>query len=135
MPTGPVNSQPNSAADAARKRIEELTKANEAAALANAGVLRSGEVQTSTAAALKDPDSKTYYHTVPGARFTMPNGLDLRFLGGMLCTNDPEIIEELDKVANKATSQIYTKAEAKEAAGELQKLAAADASHNQVPKQ
>lgn len=134
MATGPVNSQSNPAADAAKKRLEELQKANEAAALAALGTLRSGETQTTTQEALADPDAKTYMHMVKGARFIMPNGLEIRFLGGFFRTNDPVIIAELDKVANKSTSQIYTKSEAKEAAGELQRLAAEDASHDQAPK-
>lgn len=114
MATGPVNSQSNAAA-------------------APAPVLRSGETVTSTASALKDADAKTYYHTVPGARFIMPNGLEVRFMGGMFVSSDKEICEELDKIANKGSSQIYTKSEAKIAAGELQKLAAADAAKQQAP--
>lgn len=134
MPTGPVNSQAMNAVDAAKARVAQQLRDQEEAALSSSGILRSGETQTTTQDALKDPNAKTYYHMVPGARFIMPNGLAVRFLGGMFCTNDPEIIAELNKVADRNASQIYTKSEAKLAAGQLQKLAADDAGHNQAPK-
>lgn len=98
-----------------------------------AQVLRSGETVTSTQAAISNPNAKTFHHMVPGARFIMPSGLEVRFLGGVFVTDDKEIIEELDKIANEPTSQIYTKAEAKEAAEALQKLSAEDASKQQAP--
>lgn len=134
MATGPVNSQAMNPVEAAKARVEAQLRDAEAQALAAAGTLRTGETQSSTEAALKDPNSKTYMHMVPGARFIMPNGLELRFLGGMLCTNDPAIISELDKIADKSSSQIYTKRQAKIAAAELQQLSAVDASHDQAPK-
>lgn len=71
-------------------------------------VLRSGEKMASTPEALKNPKAKVYYHQVPGAKFIMPDGLELQFLGGRLVTDDPAIISELDKVANKSTSMVST---------------------------
>ncbi len=75
-----------------------------------AAVLRTGEVANSTVAGLSG--GKTYYHRIPGARTTMPDGLEIVFAGGMFATSDPDIIRELDKVANKSASQIFTKREA-----------------------
>ena len=72
------------------------------------GVLRSGEKQASTMQALSNPNSRTYYHRVPGAKFIMPNGLELQFLGGRLITDDVDIIAELDKIKDKSTSMIFT---------------------------
>jgi len=74
-------------------------------------VLRSGEKQASTQKALSDPNAKTYHHRIPGARFVMPDGLELLFLGGRLTTNEKKIIEELDKVADRSTSMIFTEKE------------------------
>lgn len=71
-------------------------------------VLRSGEKLASTPEALKDPKAKVYYHQVPGAKFIMPDGLELQFLGGRLVTGDSAIIAELDKIANKSTSMVST---------------------------
>lgn len=76
-------------------------------------VLRSGEQVHSDLTALKSPDSKTYYHRVPGAKTHMPDGLEIQFLGGMFVTSDPEIKAMLDKIADSPTSQVYTKAEVK----------------------
>jgi len=73
-------------------------------------VLRSGEIIATTAAALADPNAKVYKHMIPGANFMMPDGLELSFLGGQFITSDPEIIQQLDAVANKPTSMIYTEA-------------------------
>ena len=73
-------------------------------------VLRVGEVATTSVAALADKNAKTYHHMVKGARFIMPDGLELVFMGGVFTTADPEICAELDKVANKASSMIYTQA-------------------------
>lgn len=96
-----------------------------------ATVLRSGETVSSSRNAIASKNAKVYHHMVPGARFVMPDGLEVRFLGGVFATEDAAIIAELDKVCNKPTSQIYTKTEAKEAAEALQKLAAEDASKQQ----
>lgn len=73
-----------------------------------ATVLRSGERVSTSAAALKDPNAKTYHHMIPGARFVMPDGLEVIFMGGHFSTADPAIIGELNKVANNRTSLIYT---------------------------
>lgn len=90
--------------------------------------LRSGESLASTPAAIKDPKAKVYHHMHPGARFIMPDGLELHFLGGQFITADPDIIAELDKVADKVSSQIFTQNHAVDAAKELVKQVAADAS-------
>ena len=74
-------------------------------------VLRAGESVASSQQALKDPNAKTYFHTCDGARFIMPDGLEIHFLGCRFTTNDERIIYELDQVANKSTSQIYTQQE------------------------
>lgn len=74
-------------------------------------VLRSGESIASTMEALKDKNAKTYHHLIPGARFVMPDGLEIKFLGGQFVTNDAEIIAELNKVADKTTSMIFTRKE------------------------
>lgn len=74
----------------------------------DAGVLKSGEVVTTTVAALKDPNAKVYKHMIPGANFIMPDGLEIKFLGGQFVTSDPEIIKQLDAIANKTSSMIYT---------------------------
>ena len=90
--------------------------------------IRSGETAPhGTPAIFKDAKAKTYYHMTRGARFVMPDGLEVIFLGGQFTTVDPEIIVELDKVANKPASMIYTKAEAVEAVKALTAAAAADA--------
>jgi len=83
-------------------------------------IIRAGERVASNAQAVKDPNAKTYYHSADGARFIMPDGLEICFLGGRFTTADPAIIYELDKVANKMASQIYTQ---QETAGALQEQA------------
>lgn len=90
-------------------------------------ILRSGESILTTQASLKDPNAKTYFHMVPGSRFVMPDGLEVRFMGGRFTTNDPAIIRELDAVADKAASQIYTRREAVDVIGAAAKQAAAEA--------
>jgi hypothetical protein len=90
-------------------------------------VLRSGEVMSTSLEALKDPNAKVYRHMIPGANFVMPDGLELVFLGGQLITNDPEVIKQLDAVANKAASMIYTDVAATEALRATYTQAAADA--------
>lgn len=76
-----------------------------------ATVLRSGESIASTVEALKDKNAKTFFHMIPGARFVMPDGLEIKFLGGQFVTADPELIAELNKVADKSTSMIFTRKE------------------------
>ena len=90
--------------------------------------IRSGEIAPhGTPALFKDKAAKTFYHMARGARFVMPDGLEIQFLGGQFTTVDPDIIAELSKVANKPASMIYTKAEAVEAVKALTAAAAADA--------
>lgn len=63
----------------------------------------------STADAVKDSNSKTYYHRIAGARTHMPDGLEVQFLGGVFTTNDPVVIAELDRVADKLGGGIFTR--------------------------
>lgn len=74
-------------------------------------ILRAGESVSTSVDAAKDPNAKTYYHMANGARFVMPDGLEVRFMGGQFTTADADIIAELDKVANKSASMIFTKRE------------------------
>ena len=92
-----------------------------------APVLRVGERLASSPRALADKNSRTYHHMVPGARFVMPDGLEIVFLGGQFVTNDQEIIAELDRVANKSSSMIYTAAEVVESVKANANKLAADA--------
>ena len=89
---------------------------------AQAPVLRSGEKTAMEIAGTDKSKVKTYYHQLPGARFIMPDGLELTFMGGMFATDDPQIIAELNKVADRHTSMISTKAP-----GNLEELVAKDA--------
>lgn len=77
-------------------------------AAAAAVVLRTGEKLATTPAAAKSANHKTYYHRVPGAKTHLPDGLEIQFLGGVFMTDDPAIIAQLDSVANKQASGIYT---------------------------
>ena len=99
MATGMVNSQHTQTAPASIAALPP--------------VLRSGEQLHSDLTALKSPDSKTYYHRVPGAKTHMPDGLEIQFLGGVFVTANPEIKAMLDKIADSPTSQVYTKTEVK----------------------
>ena len=93
-----------------------------------ATTIRSGETAPqATPAVIKSQNVKTYHHMVMGAKFVMPDGLEVQFLGGQFVTADPEIIAELDKIANKPSSMVYTKAEAVEAVKALTAAAAEDA--------
>lgn len=92
-------------------------------------VLRSGEVVASSMQALKNPNARVFHHMAPGANFIMPDGLELKFLGGQFVTDDPDVIAELEKIADKPTSMIFTKTLAVEAAKELQKRSAEDAAN------
>lgn len=94
---------------------------------AAAGVLRAGERQATTATALKDPNAKTYHHRFPGAQFIMPDGLALVFLGGTYTTSKKDEIAQLDAVADRPTSMIYTQKEVAEQAAAAEGAAAADA--------
>jgi pyridoxal/pyridoxine/pyridoxamine kinase len=91
-------------------------------------VIRAGEsAPQATVETLKDKTAKTFYHMIPGARFVMPDGLEVQFLGGQFVTADKDIIRELEAVANKQTSMIFTKKEVVEGIVALNKQAAADA--------
>lgn len=90
------------------------------------GVLRSGERVATSVDALSDPEAKTFFTMVPGCQFVMPDGLTLQFLGGRYVTNKPDEIAQLEAVANRAGSLIFTKAEAKEADAALAHKAAAE---------
>lgn len=90
-------------------------------------ILRSGESMGSTQEALKDPKAKTYYHSVHGAKFIMPDGLELIFFGGQLTTNDPAIIQQLDAIANKTASLVFTKRENLATVGQQNAMVAAEA--------
>lgn len=89
-------------------------------------VIRSGERVATSVEALADPAAKTFHAMVAGSNFVMPDGLTIQFLGGRYTTNKPEEIAELEKVANRSGSLIFTKAEAKLADEALAKQAAAD---------
>lgn len=95
-------------------------------AAAQPGVLRSGERVASSAEAVGDVNAKTYYAIVKGCQFVMPDGLAIQFLGGRYVTNKPDEIAQLDAVANRAGSLVFTKAEAKEADAALAHKAAAE---------
>lgn len=96
--------------------------------LTSQNTIRTGETAPQAPlSALKDKNTKTYHHMCPGARFVMPDGLEVRFMGGQFMTNDPAIIEQLNAVANRPASMIYTKQEAVAAIAALTKAAAADA--------
>ena len=64
---------------------------------------------------------------VRGAKFIMPDGLEVQFLGGVFTTADTDIMTELDKVANRPASMIYTKTEVVDELNALTAKAAADA--------
>ena len=116
MATGTVSSQ------------QTTNRAAVSPVAAIAPVLRSGEKMASTAEALKNPNAKVFYHQVAGAKFIMPDGLELQFLGGRLVTDDETIIAELSKIANKSTSLITTDRTLQGVVTQAQDKAAADAS-------
>lgn len=89
---------------------------------AQAPVLRSGEKTAMEIAGSDKSKIKTYYHQLPGARFIMPDGLELTFMGGMFATDRPEIIAELDKVVDRPASMICS-----HAPGALAEMVAKDA--------
>lgn len=122
------------AASAAKERVAaQAAKAPQAAqeaqteTAAQVAAIRTGEVATSSLSGLDG--GKTYYHRIPGAQTIMPDGLQIVFAGGMFATSDPAIIQELDKVANKAASQIFTRRESLEAVRAAENQAAADAAN------
>ena len=56
------------------------------------------------------PQARTFYHQIAGARFGVQRSPgfveDFYFVGGQLETSDPQVIEELDKVADRSGSLI-----------------------------
>lgn len=95
-------------------------------AAAQPGILRSGERVATSVEALGDANAKTYYSMVKGCQFIMPDGLAIQFLGGRYVTNKADEIAQLDAVANRAGSLVFTKAEAKEADAALAHKAASE---------
>lgn len=93
---------------------------------ATPNILRSGEKHATSLEALKAAGVRTYYSMVKGCNFPMPNGLVLQFLGGVYSTADPAEIAELDQVANRVGSLIYTRKQAVEADAALAKQAASE---------
>jgi len=75
-------------------------------------------------AVLKDPATKIYEHQVKGAKIFMPDGAELVFHGGLFITQNPAIISELDKIANKTGTMVTTNEVAlKRLRAEIQKAA------------
>lgn len=77
-------------------------------------VLRIGESVASKVEAIKNPNAKTYYHMIPGAKFVMPDGLEINFFGGQFTTDDADVIVELDRVADRNGTMIFTRKESAE---------------------
>ena len=95
--------------------------------------IRSGETAPQASPdVIKSKPVKSYYHMVRGAKFIMPDGLEVQFLGGVFTTADTGIMTELDKIANRPASMVYTKAEVVEAVNALTAQAAADAVQTQA---
>ena len=118
-----VNSQNGTTTSTAVAAAQARLAAANAQA-AQTPVIRTGETVTSTAAGLK---GKVYYHRVPGARTHMSDGLEIVFLGGMFATEDETIIAELDKIADKASSGIFTSSAIAENLLSQERKAAAEA--------
>lgn len=104
-----------------------MTNSSHALNKPQAATIRSGEVVASNMQAIKNPNARVFHHMIPGANFIMPDGLEIKFLGGQFVTDDPAVIAELEAVADKPSSMIFTKTLAVEAAKELTKRAADDA--------
>lgn len=79
-------------------------------ATSSASVIHTGTQIATKPSDVKNSAAKTYKHMIPGARYILPDGLEIVFLGGMFRTSDPAHIAELDAVADKASSMIYTAA-------------------------
>lgn len=73
----------------------------------DAQVINSGE-QIAPEADLKNPNTKVYFHRIPGAKTHLPDGAEIQFLGGQFATANPEIIVHLDKIADKKGTQVFT---------------------------
>lgn len=78
---------------------------------------------------------KTYRNRIAGSNFIDKTGRVHEFLGGSLTTDDPELIEELDKIADKAASLIYTTAKPLEVMAEVQPVNEIQARAAQVIKE
>lgn len=72
-------------------------------------ILNAGQEVVQDLQSLKDPNAKIYYHRVPGAQTHLPDGAAIVFRGGQFVTANPELIEFLDKIADKPASMVYTK--------------------------
>ena len=76
-------------------------------ATSNPSVLHAGTQLVSSKAAIASKTSKTYYHLIPGAKFILPTGLEIVFLGGVYITDDPAQIAELNAVVNVPGSMVH----------------------------
>ena len=94
-----------------------------------AGVLQSGVSYQSDLdpTVLKDETTKIYEHQVKGAKIFMPDGAELVFQGGLFITRNPDIIRELDKIANKQGTMVTTNKEALDKLRKEVQVAADDA--------
>jgi hypothetical protein len=79
-----------------------------------AGVQQSGQQYQSDLSpeVLKDQTTMIYEHAVKGAKIFMADGAELVFQGGLFVTRNPEIIRELNKIANKQGTMVTTNTEA-----------------------
>jgi len=102
---------------------------NSANYVREAGVLQSGQSYQSDLdpEVLKDATTMVYEHQVKGAKIFMPDGAELVFAGGIFITRNPEIIRELNKVANKQGTMLTTNKEAMERLRKEVQKAAEDA--------
>jgi hypothetical protein len=89
---------------------------NSANYVREAGVIQSGVSYQSDLdpAVLKDATTIIYEHAVKGAKIFMADGAELVFQGGIFVTRNPEIIRELNKIANKQGTMVTTNPEALE---------------------
>jgi hypothetical protein len=55
------------------------------------------------------PGSKIYYCTIANSVTHMADGAQITFTGGQFMTSNPDIINFLDKLADKPHSPVYTK--------------------------
>lgn len=93
------------------------------------GVLNAGQevVQEISQEFLNDPKTTVFYNHVPHSRFVMPDGAELKFHGGMFATQSDDIKKELNKIANKAGSLVFTLQKARDQIQEELKKVAEDA--------
>jgi len=71
-------------------------------------VIRSGEVVAADAN-LKDPDVKVFYHQVAGAVSYLPDGAEIRYVGGQYSTKNPAILEFLNAIVDRPGSLVYSR--------------------------